>query len=671
MGDSAVTDTTAQPTADESNAPETGNLGQLNRDLQLAREELEALRLEGDELSERDVELSATSDNMDALVELRQNEVARLEQQLADARSQSELSQVGDAAATTTTDALTDSASDSDAAATDSTGQQVELLDSGADATTNVSGTDTVAPTTAAAPIGASEPWYKRLLSGDRNVLMTAGIGLLGLLGLLGTLFWRRRRDDDRFDLYEDEVEFLDDDGQPVQYADDTGDYHAEDAHDRSSAVAGAATAAAAGGAAMVAVSSDAEADTHEEYDTAAAAGSTQADSATDIIADGAADDTLSEADVYLAYGLHGQATELLNQGIANDPGNTEYHYKLLEAYHGQSNAEGFQTAAARYHNEFGGDSSPRWSEVAAMGHQLNPSAPLFGGAGEPVESIGKGGLGAATLDDTDFVVSADSTASVASNVRGIDSPSSNAETLMDQSIDPALALSEEDHEATGDFTQLANEIRDTPEPDTGGLSAGVAAAGAGIAATGAGVAAAAGDQLEAAKDMFAEASEKVAGGVEVPEGANVGGAAASLVDSAADDGMVDFDLTQLDDTTDRSNVTPIASAAPAASDDLTLDLDQLASDLDASSLDLQVGDASVAGADPIDVPDLTSSNELTSDASGAFGSADEMDTMMDLAKAYIDMGDKDSASSALGEIVKSGSPAQKSEAETLLQKIS
>ena len=43
----------------------------------------------------------------------------------------------------------------------------------------------------------------------------------------------------------------------------------------------------------------------------------------------------------------------------------------------------------------------------------------------------------------------------------------------------------------------------------------------------------------------------------------------------------------------------------------------------------------------------------------------------MDLAKAYIDMGDKDSASNALDEVVKGGSPDQVSEAETLLRKIS
>ena len=71
-----------------------------------------------------------------------------------------------------------------------------------------------------------------------------------------------------------------------------------------------------------------------------------------------------------------------------------------------------------------------------------------------------------------------------------------------------------------------------------------------------------------------------------------------------------------------------------------------------------------------IKMPDLNAS-DLTADDSLSLGNADEMDTMMDLAKAYIDMGDNDSASSALGEIVKSGNPEQRTEAETLLRKIS
>ena len=101
--------------------------------------------------------------------------------------------------------------------------------------------------------------------------------------------------------------------------------------------------------------------------------------------------------------------------------------------------------------------------------------------------------------------------------------------------------------------------------------------------------------------------------------------------------------------------------------DDLTLDLDQLSGDIELDSAELLNADLS-----DLDFPDLTADNELLLDSTGSFGDgADEMDTMMDLAKAYIDMGDKDSASSALGEIVKSGSPEQVTEAETLLRNIS
>jgi len=49
----------------------------------------------------------------------------------------------------------------------------------------------------------------------------------------------------------------------------------------------------------------------------------------------------------------------------------------------------------------------------------------------------------------------------------------------------------------------------------------------------------------------------------------------------------------------------------------------------------------------------------------------DEVETMLDLAKAYLDMGDADSASSALEEIIAAGNDRQRQEAQELLQKIS
>jgi pilus assembly protein FimV len=49
----------------------------------------------------------------------------------------------------------------------------------------------------------------------------------------------------------------------------------------------------------------------------------------------------------------------------------------------------------------------------------------------------------------------------------------------------------------------------------------------------------------------------------------------------------------------------------------------------------------------------------------------DEVETMLDLAKAYLDMGDADSASSALEEIIAAGNDRQRQEAQELLHKIS
>ena len=116
-------------------------------------------------------------------------------------------------------------------------------------------------------------------------------------------------------------------------------------------------------------------------------------------------------------------------------------------------------------------------------------------------------------------------------------------------------------------------------------------------------------------------------------------------------------------------------------SDDLALDLEELddgAFDLRDDSFDgstasdeptsVEEPDDSIDDVDPLD---LTTQNALLDGTAAPLDSEDEMETMMDLAKAYIDMGDKDSASNALDEVVKGGSPDQVSEAETLLRKIS
>jgi pilus assembly protein FimV len=321
------------------------------------------------------------------------------------------------------------------------------------------------------------------------------------------------------------------------------------------------------------------------------------------------ADDTISEVDVYLAYGLHGQAEELLSKAVSDNPGNADYAAKLLQTYHAQGNAEAFNSGAADFRQQFG-ESNEHWPEIVSQGIELEPGNTLFSGGAEELQRMGTGDLSAPKLESHDFVTSEDSAVgSINRDFSSNDDADSSDETdLMDQSLDPGFAFDESDLEATGDFSEAAAEI----------------------------------------------ASDS--GTIEFPDFDKTD---APTISDDSLDGALTLDELDIGDVTAANSLDDANSVA----DDLTLDLDKLSGDLDLDSTSLLDG----GDGDSLEIPDLTSDNDLLSGTD----SADEMDTMMDLAKAYIDMGDKDSASSALGEIVKSGNPAQVSEAETLLRKIS
>jgi len=177
------------------------------------------------------------------------------------------------------------------------------------------------------------------------------------------------------------------------------------------------------------------------------------------------------------------------------------------------------------------------------------------------------------------------------------------------------------------------------------------------------------GDVADAGKDKLSSVGSSLKTGVGGAAAAAAGGLAATA--AKAKDGASDVfdDALSLDDI-DSAATAANDGAQGSVSEDLTLDLDQLSGDLHLE--DEELHDQTSAGAlEDLEIADLSSENELLTDNVANIDGSDEMDTMMDLAKAYIDMGDKDSASSALGEIVKGGNPAQVSEAETLLRKIS
>jgi pilus assembly protein FimV len=67
---------------------------------------------------------------------------------------------------------------------------------------------------------------------------------------------------------------------------------------------------------------------------------------------------------------------------------------------------------------------------------------------------------------------------------------------------------------------------------------------------------------------------------------------------------------------------------------------------------------------------ETVSFEEPEDESEGLLDSADEVTTKLDLARAYIDMGDPDGARSILTEVMEEGSDAQKREADTIISQL-
>lgn len=90
--------------------------------------------------------------------------------------------------------------------------------------------------------------------------------------------------------------------------------------------------------------------------------------------------DPVSEADVYMAYGRDTQAEEILLDALQKDPQRVAIHTKLLEIYAGRRSIKQFETLSSELYSLTGGN-GPEWEKVVAMGKGIDPTNPLYGGA--------------------------------------------------------------------------------------------------------------------------------------------------------------------------------------------------------------------------------------------------------------------------------------------------
>ena len=447
-----------------------------------------------------------------------------------------------------------------------------------------------------------------------------------------------------------------------------------------------------------------------------------------DIHADDAEVDPLTEADVYMAYGRNQQAEELLKEAIKANPERNELLIKLLELYYTSKNREAFTARADEAFSALGG-TGPLWDKVQRMGHELEPDNPMFSetpGTADPAESQI---ADEPPRNDEVLDIGLDLDALTAEMEPSAEEAAAAGESADEFDLDLGVDFSDLDEDV--DLNAMAETAtpRDTAAAD-GALSSfdalaensleafseeeepAVAQAGFGDADS----------HLEAfGADSQLEPEESLAPvSVEEPgqsegnaldfdlEGFDFspeGDAPASSPEATVSDNDgngLDFDLSglQLDEaegsvddmappaleaagadealgaTSSEQSVDAGATGAAdaAAEHDTALDFDlegfEGLSEAESETAPVSGAGATTPSGDLSDL-DLNLDEELGVGADDEFFSdLDEIGTKLDLAKAYIDMGDGDGARSILDEVVKEGDQEQRQQAEELLKQI-
>ncbi|WP_455154467.1 FimV/HubP family polar landmark protein [Cupriavidus campinensis] len=87
--------------------------------------------------------------------------------------------------------------------------------------------------------------------------------------------------------------------------------------------------------------------------------------------------DPIAEAEVYIAYGRDVQAEEILREALQQNPERQAIRLKLLEIYNTRQDVEGFRVIAEEMFAQTGGQGAD-WLQAAEMGRKLDSSNALY-----------------------------------------------------------------------------------------------------------------------------------------------------------------------------------------------------------------------------------------------------------------------------------------------------
>lgn len=460
------------------------------------------------------------------------------------------------------------------------------------------------------------------------------------------------------------------------------------------------------------------------------------------IQADDSEVDPLTEADVYMAYGRYQQAEELLRQALEANGGRAELHTKLLELFYNTNNAEGFRAHVEEQRELLQSDAN-QWDRVLRMGHELMPDEPLFA---EAPEEAGEGGETAAepkkpSVEEDVLDIGLDLDALAEEMESDVGGESDDFDLGVDLSEFETGGEKAEKKPAGGETEESAAGGEATAEPeqdldfDIGDFGAGEPEAEDQEKQPSSEAAAGEEEQSPESFDfdlgLDTEESPEAKSGEAAPEPQAADEQAAAEPETKADedeDAGLEFDLGDFELPREDEDATAKPAAEsddedkgldfdlgdfslpeeesasaetgqmpepePAAdkesgADKLEFDLEGLGEEQEASAKP-DTTEAAAAEDEEFDLdkfaasldeeaPEEAASNESAQDDEtlGAvdfddemFSDLDEVGTKLDLARAYVDMEDTDGARSILNEVLEEGNDEQKQQAQALLDKL-
>lgn len=433
--------------------------------------------------------------------------------------------------------------------------------------------------------------------------------------------------------------------------------------------------------------------------------------------------DPVAEADVYMAYGRDAQAEEILLDALKVDPTRLAIHLKLLEIYSQRKNTKQFEAIASELYSRTEGRGA-EWDKAAAMGRKLDPENPLYHSTGEATEPVtepprdlasGAAAMAAAAAVATVAEAVADEPAPAAP-LADLDFTTKTADDTAEAGLKETWAMPrdlaggdaaepEKDEVATGmdaatlDF-DLDLDVSDAGSGDAQPLELDELAASAASEPV---AAAAAGGDLMFDLELD-QGSDGATPGAEAPSteagDEDLRPLAATAIDPdfgpAEDKDLdLDFDLsgpegapTAGEDSTESFDLVAtmagtdgMLDAAQAAEDERpgAFDNTLLDFDLDLEGLSAAPTEAAEAmdlSSIDLDLQPLPAAQAAQAEAAGDAGPGastavrEEVDTKLELARAYEEMGDKEGARELLEEVLQEGNAEQQGAARSLIARL-